>query len=173
MSPQVETRPGIFVSIRDALRGDSHRDFTEERIGRAIMLLAIPMVLEMMMESLFAVVDMFWVAHLGSDAVATIALTEAVLTLLFAIALGLSIATTAMVARRVGEKNNAGAAETATQSILLGLVIAGALGALGYAFAPDVLRLMGASPSILATGTAYTRVIYAGSATVMLLFLIN
>jgi putative MATE family efflux protein len=173
MSPQVQERQGIFVSIREALRGDSHRDYTEERIGRAIMLLAIPMVLEMMMESLFAVVDMFWVAHLGADAVATIALTEAVLTLLFAIALGLSMATTAMVARRVGEKNNSEAAETATQSILLGLVFAGGLGALGYAFAPDVLRLMGATPSILATGVSYTRIIYAGSASVMLLFLIN
>src|SRR5258708_14208799 len=173
MSPQVETRQGIFVSIREALRGDTHRDFTEERIGRAIALLAIPMVLEMSMESLFAVVDMFWVAHLGSDAVATIALTEAVLTLLFAIALGLSMATTAMVSRRVGEKNIEGAAETATQSILLGLVIAGVLGAAGLCFAPDVLRLMGATPAILHSGTNYTRVIYGGSASVMLLFLIN
>ncbi len=131
------------------------------------------MVLEMSMESLFAVVDMFWVAHLGSDAVATIALTEAVLTLMFAIALGLSMATTAMVARRVGEKNVDGAAETATQSILLGLVIAGVLGAAGLYFAADVLRIMGATPSILQTGTNYTRVIYGGSASVMLLFLIN
>src|SRR5258708_11094645 len=104
MSPQTETRQGIFVSIREALRGDTHRDFTEERIGRAIALLAIPMVLEMSMESLFAVVDMFWVAHLGSDAVATIALTEAVLTLLFAIPLGLSMAPPAMVSPRRGRK---------------------------------------------------------------------
>src|SRR5580658_7423880 len=104
---------GFFASIRDAIRGDSHRDFTKERIGRAIMLLAIPMVLEMAMESLFAVVDMFWVAHVGADAVATVGLTEAVLTLLFSVAMGLSVATAAMVARRIGEKNNEGAAEAA------------------------------------------------------------
>jgi putative MATE family efflux protein len=173
MSLQTETRPGILVAIRDAIRGDSHRDFTQGSIGRAIFLLSLPMVLEMSMESLFAVVDMFWVAHLGSDAVATIALTEAVLTLLFAIAMGLSMATTAMVARRIGEKNLEGATEVATQSILLGVVIAGVLGAAGLYFAEDVLRIMGASPSILKTGTNYTRVIYGGSASVMLLFLIN
>jgi putative MATE family efflux protein len=173
MSLQTETRPGILVAIRDAIRGDSHRDFTQGSIGRAIFLLSLPMVLEMSMESLFAVVDMFWVAHLGSDAVATIALTEAVLTLLFAIAMGLSMATTAMVARRIGEKNLDGATEVATQSILLGVVIAGVLGAAGLYFAEDVLRIMGASPSILKTGTNYTRVIYGGSASVMLLFLIN
>src|SRR5579863_6071032 len=98
---------GILASIRDALRGDTHRDFTAERIGRAITLLAIPMVLEMTMESLFAVVDMFWVAHVGPDAVATIGLTEAVLTILFAVSMGISIATTALVARRIGEHNPA------------------------------------------------------------------
>src|SRR5579863_6416225 len=107
MSPTVQKSPGLFQAVRDAIRGDTHRDFTEESIGRAITLLAIPMVLEMAMESLFAVVDMFWVAHLGPDAVATIGLTEAVLTILFAVSMGISIATTALVARRIGEHNPA------------------------------------------------------------------
>ena len=100
---------GVFASIRDAIRGDTIATSPRSRIGRAITLLAIPMVLEMAMESLFAVVDMFWVAHLGADSVATVGLTEAVLTLLFSVAMGLSVATAAMVARRIGEKNPAGA----------------------------------------------------------------
>ena len=131
------------------------------------------MVLEMTMESLFAVVDMFWVAHLGSDAVATVGLTESVLTLLFAVAMGLSVATTAMVARRIGEKNPKAAAEVATQSVLLGLIVAGASGIAGGIFAPQLLHVMGASDSIVRTGSGYTRVIYGGSSSVMLLFLIN
>ena len=173
MSQIVTMEPGFFASILDALRGDTHRDFTKERIGRAITLLAIPMVLEMSMESLFAVVDMFWVAHLGADAVATVGLTEAVETLLYATAMGLGVATTAMVARRVGEHNNDGAAEAATQSIILGIGIAVITGIAGAWFAPDILRLMGASDSIVHIGAGYTRVIYGSSATVMLLFLIN
>src|SRR5580704_17374229 len=124
MSPTIKQIPGLFQAVRDAIRGDSRRDFTEENIGRAITLLAIPMVLEMTMESLFAVVDMFWVAHLGADAVATIGLTEAVLTLLFSVAMGLGVATAATVARRIGEKNLDGAAEVATEGIVIGLVIA-------------------------------------------------
>src|ERR1043166_3778885 len=173
MSPTNQKGPGLFQAVRDAIRGDTHRDFTEESIGRAITLLAIPMVLEMTMESLFAVVDMFWVAHLGSDAVATVGLTESVLTLLFAVAMGLSVATTAMVARRIGEKNPKAAAEVATQSVLLGLIVAGASGIAGGIFAPQLLHVMGASDSIVRTGSGYTRVIYGGSSSVMLLFLIN
>jgi putative MATE family efflux protein len=173
MSQSISEDTGFFASIGDAIRGDSQRDFTNERIGRAITLLAIPMVLEMMMESLFAVVDMFWVAHLGSDALATVGLTESVLTLLFAIAMGLSVATTAMVARRIGEKDPKAAAEAATQSILLGLIIAAVIGITGGLFASQLLRAMGASESIIASGTGYARAIYGGSATVMLLFLIN
>ena len=164
---------GVLASIREAIRGDAHRDFTQESIGRAITLLAIPMVLEASMESLFAIVDMFWVARLGSDAVATVGLTESVLTLLFAVAMGLSTATAAMVARRIGEKNNEGAADAAIQAILLGFVFAGVIGIAGAWFAPDVLRLMGASESIIRTGSGYTRAVYGSSAAVMLLFLIN
>src|SRR5581483_7466238 len=128
---QISEKTGFFSSIREAIRGDSHRDFTEERIGRAITLLAIPMVLEASMESLFAVVDMFWVAHLGSDAVATVGLTEAVLTLLFAVAMGLSTAAAATVARRIGEKNPEGASDAAMQGILLGFGFAGLIGITG------------------------------------------
>src|SRR5262249_29635103 len=120
-----------------------------------------------------AIVDMFWVARLGSDAVATVGLTEAVLTLLFAVAMGVSAASAAMVARRIGEKDPDGASDAAVQSILLGLMFAGAIGLLGAWFAPDVLRIMGATDSIVRTGSGYTRVIYGGSAAVMLLFLIN
>jgi putative MATE family efflux protein len=172
--PQVISEDqGFLASIRDALRGDSHRDFTKERIGRAITLLAIPMVLEMAMESLFAVVDMFWVGRVGADAVATIGLTESVLTLLFSIAMGLAVATGATVARRIGEKNVEGARDAAAQAILLGLIIAAVCGTAGAWFAPDILRAMGATSFIIATGSGYTRVIYGGSAAVMLLFIIN
>jgi putative MATE family efflux protein len=153
--------------------GDTHRDFTEERMGRAIMLLAIPMVLEMVMESLFAVVDMFWVAHLGADSVATIGFTEGLLTLIYTVALGLSIATAATVARRIGEKDPAAASETAAQAILLGAIIAVTVGVSGAIFAPQLLALMGASPAVVKIGTGYARAIFGGSGTVMLLFLIN
>lgn len=163
----------IFKFIREAVVGDTHRDFTEERMGRAIAMLAIPMVLEMMMESLFSVVDMFWVAHLGANSVATIGFTEALLTLIYTVALGLSVATTATVARRIGEKDPRAASETAAQAILLGAGIALAIGVSGAVFAPGLLRLMGASPEVVATGSGYARAIFGGSGTVMLLFLIN
>ncbi len=168
-----ETQPGLLQSLRDAILGDPHRDFTTGPIGRAITLLAIPMVLEMMMESLFAVVDVFWVAHLGPDAVATVGFTESLLTLLYSVALGLSIATTATVARRIGEKNREAAGEVAAQAMVLGFGIAIVLGVAGAIFAPDLLRIMGASPSVIASGTGYTRAIYGGSGTVLLLFLLN
>jgi putative MATE family efflux protein len=168
-----DTQPGLLQSLRDAILGDPHRDFTSGPIGRAITLLAIPMVLEMMMESLFAVVDVFWVAHLGPDAVATVGFTESLLTLLYSVALGLSIATTATVARRIGEKNREAAGEVASQALILGFAIAIVLGISGAIFAPDLLRVMGASPSVIASGTGYTRAIYGGSGTVLLLFLLN
>jgi len=153
--------------------GDTHRDFTEERIGRAIMFLAIPMMLEMMMESLFSVVDMFWVAHLGADSVATVGFTEALLTLIYTIALGLSIATAATVARRIGEKDPRAASETAAQAILMGAIIAIVIGVAAGIFAPQLLALMGASPAVVKTGSGYARAIFGGSGTVLLLFLIN
>src|ERR1035438_8087897 len=109
------SQPSLWISLREAIRG-SHQDFTTGNLNRAILLLAVPMVLEMVMESLFAVVDVFWVAHLGADAVATVGFTESLLTLVYAVALGLSMATTATVARRIGEKNPKAAGEVAIQS---------------------------------------------------------
>lgn len=174
MSPTtLEEKSGLFQSLKSAILGDRHRDFTEGSIGRAIAMLAVPMVLEMMMESLFAVVDMFWVAHLGANAVATVGFTESLLTLLFAVALGLSIATMATVARRIGEKDPKAAAQTASQAVVLGVGIAAVVGTVGFIFARDLLRIMGASPEVIATGSGYTRAIYGGSGTVLLLFLIN
>src|ERR1700723_1270884 len=114
--------PGVFAPIREALSG-SQRDLTEGNLKRAIILLAIPMILEMLMESLFGVVDMFFVARLGVDSLATVALTESCLVLVFGIAMGLSMATTAFVARRTGEKDPAGAAVAAVQAIAVGLLL--------------------------------------------------
>lgn len=165
-------RHGFWPKVREALLG-TERDFTEGSIAMAITLLAIPMVLEMVMESLFAVVDVFFVAKLGSDAVAAVGLTESILTLVFAVAMGLSMATTAMVARRSGEKDAEAASVATFQSIVLGVIVAIAVGAAGIAFAPQILRLMGATPGIVATGTGFTQSVLGGSITVMLLFLIN
>src|SRR5262245_50292777 len=163
----------LLKSLKSAILGDPHRDFTEGPISKAVVLLAIPMVLEMTMESLFAVVDVFWVAHLGSDAVATVGFTESLLTLLYAVAMGLGISAAATVARRIGEKNPEAAADVAVQSIFLGLLAAVILGLAGGFFAPQLLRAMGASPAVVAGGTNYARAIYGGSGTVLLLFLIN
>src|SRR5437867_6851589 len=144
-------QPSLWKSIREAVRG-SHQDFTTGSLNRAILLLAIPMVLEMVLESLFAVVDVFWVGRLGADAVATVGLTESLLTLVFAVAMGLSLSTTAMVARRIGEKDSEGAAVAAVQAVALGIVISLLMGVPCLFFAPRLLRAMGASPQILAVG---------------------
>jgi putative MATE family efflux protein len=161
----------LFESVREALNGED-RDYTEGSLSRAIGLLAIPMILETAMESLFAVVDIFFVARLGDDAVATVGLTESLLTFVFAIAMGLSFATTAFVARRIGEKDPAAAARGAVQSILIGLVASVIIGAIGVVYAPELLALMGASTAVQ-QNSAYTRVAIGGSASVMLLFLLN
>ena len=162
----------IWSSIREALRG-SHQDFTKGSLNRAILLLAIPMVLEMVLESLFAVVDVFWVGRLGADAVATVGLTESLLSLVFAVGLGLSLSTTAMVARRIGEKDPAAAAVAGVQAIVGGLVISLAVGLPCLFYAPNLLRLMGASPQIVAVGGGYARIALGGSGAIMLLFLNN
>src|SRR6266852_6105545 len=162
----------IWSSIREALRG-SHQDFTTGSLNRAILLLAIPMVLEMVLESLFAVVDVFWVGRLGADAVATVGLTESLLSLVFAIGLGLSLSTTAMVARRIGEKDPAGAAVAGVQAIAVGLAVSVLIGVPCLFYAPELLRLMGASPQIVATGSGYARIALGGSGAIMLLFLNN
>jgi len=162
----------FWAAVREALAG-THRDYTEGSISRAITLLAIPMVLEMVMESLFGVTDMFWVSHLGKDAVATVALTESMLTLVFVVAMGLSMATTAFVARRIGEKDPEGAAVAAVQAIAIGIVVSIVWGAVGAWFARDLLRLMGATPAIIQTGQRYTGVLLGGTVTILLLFLTN
>jgi putative MATE family efflux protein len=162
----------IWASIREAIRG-SHQDFTTGSLNRAILLLAIPMVLEMVLESLFAVVDVFWVGRLGADAVATVGLTESLLSLVFAVGLGLSLSTTAMVARRIGEKDPAGAAVAGVQAIAIGLAISALVGVPCLLFAPHLLQLMGASAEIVSVGSGYARIALGGSGAIMLLFLNN
>jgi putative MATE family efflux protein len=162
----------FWDSLREALRG-SHQDYTTGSIRHAIFLLAIPMVLEMLMESLFAIVDVFWVAHLGADAVATVGLTEALMMLVYAVAMGLGLSATAMVARRVGEKDHDGAAIAGVQAIGLGLLAGVMMGVPGFLLAPRLLAAMGASPSLLAVGTGYARTALGGCGVVLLLFLSN
>src|SRR6266581_2515913 len=167
----VETPRGFWETVREAIRG-THHDYTSGPIGRAIILLAVPMVLEMVMESVFAVVDVFWVAHLGPNAVATVGLTESMLTLVYTAAMGLSIGVTAMVARRIGEKNPAGAAEAAVQGIALGVIAAAFIAVAGVLLAPKLLGIMGASPDVIAMGHNYTRVMLGGNVVILLIFLI-
>jgi putative MATE family efflux protein len=166
------SQQSLWSSLREAIRG-SHQGFTTGNLDRAIFLLAVPMVLEMVLESLFAVVDVFWVAHLGANAVATVGLTESLLSLVFAVGLGLSLSTTAMVARRIGEKDPAGAAVAGVQAIALGLAISLAIGVPCLVFAPHLLRLMGASTEIIAVGSGYARIALGGSGVLLLLFLNN
>ena len=165
-------QPSWWASIREAVRG-SHQDFTAGNLNRAILLLAIPMVLEMVLESLFAVVDVFWVGRVGANAVATVGLTESLMLLIFAIGMGLSLSTTAMVARRIGEKDPEDAAVAGVQAIFLGLAISVLVGIPALIFAPDLLQLMGASGEIVATGSGYARIALGGSGVVLLLFLNN
>jgi putative MATE family efflux protein len=158
--------------VLQALKGEQV-DYTSESLNRAVLLLAVPMVLEMVMESLFAIVDVFWVSRLGSEAVAVIGLTESVMTLIYAVAIGISFAATAIVARRIGERDPERAAQAAGQIILLGVTVSAGLGiVLGY-FAADILRLMGASPSVVALGADFARLMLGGNVTVFLIFLIN
>jgi len=162
----------LWSSVREALKG-SHQDFTTGSLNRSILLLAIPMVLEMVLESLFAVVDVFWVGRLGANAVATVGLTESLLALVFAIGLGLSLSTTAMVARRIGEKDPEDAAIAGVQAIVLGLLISLGMGIPAGIFAPQLLHLMGASPAIVAQGSGYARIALGGCGAIIMLFLNN
>jgi len=162
----------LLSDVREAIKG-SEQDFTEGRIGRAILMLAIPMVLEMSMESLFGLVDVYFVAKLGPDAIATVGLTESMLTIVFGVAMGLSMATTAMVARRIGEKDTEGAAVAAGQAIMIGIVISIPVMIVGFIYSADLLRLMGASEGVVETGTGYCMAIIGTNVIIMLLFLIN
>jgi putative MATE family efflux protein len=157
--------------LKEALFG-SHRDFTEGSLNSAIVLLAIPMILEMMMESLFGIVDVFFVSRLGANAVATVGYTESLLTLIFGVAIGLSMATTAFVARRIGEKDPEGASDAAVQAIALGLIFSVAVGIIGVVSARSLLGLMGATPEVIANAR-YTQTMLGGSLVIFMLFLIN
>lgn len=162
----------IIAAIRLSLNGEE-QDYTVGSIPRAIVLLAIPMILEFSLESVFAVVDMFFVAKLGENATATVGLTESVVTIVYSLAMGLSMAATAIIARRTGEKNPEGASHAAAQALGVGLVISLVLGLVGALFGGDILRMMGAKPDVVAQGSTYA-CIYLGSApAIMFLFLIN
>ena len=161
-----------YALIKEAILG-SKQDFTAISLNRAIVLLAVPMVLEMAMESLFGIVDIFFVAHLGADSTATVGLTEGMLVLVMAVAFGLSMGVTAVVARRVGEHDRDGAAEAAVQSILIGLGFALLIFAVAFPFAPRLLRWMGANAGMLRVGSLYTRIMLSSSGIILLLFLIN
>jgi putative MATE family efflux protein len=158
--------------LRESVSGTQH-DYTQGSVGRAVLLLAIPMMLEMAMESVFAVVDIFWVAGLGAPAVAAVGLTEAVLTLLYAVAVGLSMAVTALVARRIGANEPDAAAQVAGQTIWVGVGTAVLVAAIGVPFAAEILTLMGAEPDVILGGAGYTTLMLGGSVTILLLFLLN
>ena len=162
----------LWSAVKESLRG-SHRNYTTGPIGRAILLLAIPMVLEMVMESVFAVVDIFWVSHLGTDAAATVGLTESLLTLIYALAIGLSIGATAMVARRIGEQNPDGAARAAVQAIAIAVIVSLVIAVIGAPLAPRLMALMGGSPWVVEHGSSFTRVMLGGNITVVMLFMVN
>jgi putative MATE family efflux protein len=152
----------VWSTLREAVRG-SHQDYTEVPIGRAVVLLAVPMVLEMLMESVFLVADVYFVGHLGPAAVATVGITESLMVMIYAVAMGLAIGSAAVVARRIGEKDPQAAARTAVQAIALGLLVSAVLVVVGATFGADLLRLMGATDEVMAIG----------SGTVLMLFLIN
>jgi len=162
----------LWRCIVQSLKGEEH-DYTSETLNRAVLLLAVPMVLEMIMESIFAVVDVFWVSSLGKEAVAVIGLTESVMSLVYAVAIGISIAGTAIVARRIGEKDPEGAARSAAQVILLGGITSIGIGLLLGFFAADILRFMGAEDSVITMGSGYAGLMLGGNATVFMIFLIN
>ena len=162
----------FLKSLKLALSG-KEMEFTSGSIKRAVFMLAIPMILEMCMESIFAIVDIYFVSQVSVNAVATIGLTESVVTLIYAVAIGLSMAATAIVARRIGEKDPDAAAQAAVQVILLGIAVAFVFSVIGLLFSEDILRLMGGEPDLIAEGAGYTKILLGGNVTIMLLFLIN
>ncbi len=165
-------KKGPLATLIEAVRG-SEQDFTEGSIGRAIFLLSVPMVLEMAMESLFGAVNVYWVAHLGKEQAAAVGVTESLLTIVFTVAMGLSFGTTAMVARRVGEKDAEGAGRVAAQSVLLGVLISVPIALFGVLFRERLFGWMNAEPGVTAAGAGYIAVIFGANVVIMLLFLIN
>lgn len=162
----------VWGTIKESLAGSHHGEYTEGPIGRAILLLAVPMVLELVLESVFAVVDVFFVSRLGANAVATVGLTESMLTIIYAVAVGLSVGAMATVARRVGERDHDGAARAAVQAIVLGVIVGVPLGVGGFLFARPLLTLMGAGPDVLAH-SSFTAILLGGNVVIVMLFLIN
>lgn len=162
----------FWAVIREAVRGSS-RDFTQGPIGLGIFLLAVPMILEMSMESLFAIVDIFFVAKLGADAVAIVGLTESVMALIYAVAFGFAIGATATVARRTGEGDEAGAAKSAAHVIYCGVLVSLVISAVGIIFAPQILTILGAKPHLLEEGSRFMRIMVGGNAVVLFIFLLN
>ena len=162
----------FFGEVREAITGTS-QDFTEGKLSRAILLLSIPAVLEMIMESIFVIVDIYFVSKLGANAVATVGLTESLITIVYAISLGLATATTSMVSRRIGEKNPDKASKTAFQAILTGLIVSVLIAVPGAIFSNKLLDLMGASPDIIIHMSGYTRIMLGGNSVIMMLFIIN
>ena len=168
----MNTLKKIFHYLPKAISG-KEQEFTSGSIRKAVFMLSIPMVLEMMMESIFFLVDAYFVSSLGANAIATVGLTESVLTLVYAIAIGLSMGVTAIVARRIGEKNIPGASQTAVQAIFLGIAVSILVSVIGILFPKEILSLMGGEPELVAEGYGYTQILLGGNVTIMLLFLIN
>jgi putative MATE family efflux protein len=162
----------FWSTVREALRG-SHQNYTEGPVGRSILLLAVPMVLEVVLESVFAVTDVFFVSRLGENAIAVVGLTESMMAIVYTLAVGLTIGATATVARRIGEQNPDGAARAAVQTLALGVFVSIVLAIAGVALAPTLLRLLGAPPEVVEVGSGFTRVMLGGNASVVMLFLIN
>ncbi len=162
----------FFKDVKEAVSG-TEQDFTEGRLSRAILLLSIPSVLEMIMESIFVIVDIYFVSKLGANAVATVGLTESLITLVYAISLGLATATTSMVSRRIGEKNPDKASRTAFQAILTGAIVSLLIAIPGSIYSGKLLDIMGASPEIISSMSGYTRIMLAGNIVIMMLFIIN
>lgn len=162
----------FFRYLGQAVRG-KQEDFTSGSIRKAVFMLSIPMILEMLMESIFALVDIIFVSRVSVNAVATIGLTEAVVSLVYAVAIGLSMAATAVVARRIGEKDNEGANQAAVQVIFLGVFVAAIISVIGILYPKEILSLMGAESDLIAEGYGYTQILLGGNLTIMLLFLIN
>lgn len=171
-----KSKLSYFLSlVRQSIRGDEY-DYTQGSIRAAVVLLAVPMILELILESVFAVVDMYFVSHLqngAKQAMATVGLTESVISIVYTLGFGISVAATAVVARRIGEKDNEGAAHAGAQSILIGIAISIVLSIAGVIFAPSILKLMGAAPDVIKEGTSFARIMFGSSLVIILLFLIN
>src|SRR6476660_715368 len=172
-SNQHTSRLSLFISLlKQSLRGDEH-DYTQGSIRQAIVFLAIPMILELSLESVFAVVDMFFVGKLCSNAIQTVGLTESVIAIIYTLGMGLGMGTTAVVARRIGEKNPGAAAHAGAQAILMSLLITIVISIAGFVYAPDILKLMKAAPEVVREGAVFARIMLGGSLVIILLFLIN